>query len=64
MRRSPGSRQAADWCEAIILADYDEARARRLADSLGDADRFPAIQIDARDAANVTEAAEPIERTS
>ena len=47
----------ADWCEAMILADYDESRARRLADSLGDAERFPAIQIDARDAANVTEAA-------
>ena len=48
---------SADWCEAMILADYDESRARRLADSLGDPDRFPAIQIDARAAANVTEAA-------
>ncbi|HUF06368.1 MAG TPA: saccharopine dehydrogenase NADP-binding domain-containing protein, partial [Candidatus Binatia bacterium] len=46
----------ADWCEAMILADYDESRARSLADSLGDPERFPAIRIDARDAASVTEA--------
>ena len=44
----------ADWCEAMILADYDLDRARTLADALGDAERFPAIQLDARDAANVT----------
>jgi saccharopine dehydrogenase (NAD+, L-lysine forming) len=48
---------SADWCEAMILADYDEARARTLADELGDPERFPAIALDARDAANVTEAA-------
>ncbi|HUF07094.1 MAG TPA: saccharopine dehydrogenase C-terminal domain-containing protein, partial [Candidatus Binatia bacterium] len=47
----------ADWCEAMILADYDESRARSLADSLGDPERVPAIRIDARDAASVTEAA-------
>src|SRR6188768_2408555 len=47
----------ADWCEAMILADYDLDRARTLADALGDAERFPAIQLDARDAANVTGAA-------
>ncbi len=47
----------ADWCEAMILADYDLDRARTLADALDDADRFPAIQLDARDPANVTEAA-------
>src|SRR5688572_21266661 len=47
----------ADWCEAMVLADYDEARARRLADALGDADRFPAIALDARNARDVTEAA-------
>ena len=46
-----------DWCEAMVLADYDVARARTLADSLGDAERFPAIQIDARSAEAVTEAA-------
>src|SRR3990170_927191 len=44
----------ADWCEAMILADYDESRARRLADALDD--RFTAIGIDARDAATVTDA--------
>ena len=47
----------ADWCEAMILADYDVSRARALADSLGDPERFPAIQIDARDASSVAEAA-------
>src|SRR6186713_1131322 len=47
----------ADWCEAMVLADYDLDRARTLADALGDPQRFPAIQLDARDAANVTEAA-------
>jgi saccharopine dehydrogenase (NAD+, L-lysine-forming) len=47
----------ADWCEAMILADYDEGRARHLADALGDPERFPAIRLDARDAANVTDAA-------
>ncbi len=46
-----------DWCEAMVLADYDETRARALADALGEPDRFPAIALDARDAANVTEAA-------
>ena len=47
----------ADWCKAMILADYDLDRARTLADSLGDAERFPAIQLDARNAATVAEAA-------
>jgi saccharopine dehydrogenase-like NADP-dependent oxidoreductase len=47
----------ADWCEAMILADYDLDRARTLADALGDAERVPAIQLDAREAANVTDAA-------
>jgi saccharopine dehydrogenase-like NADP-dependent oxidoreductase len=46
-----------DWCEAMILADYDLTRARTLADSLGDPEHFPAIQLDARDAATVAEAA-------
>jgi saccharopine dehydrogenase-like NADP-dependent oxidoreductase len=46
-----------DWCEAMILADYDLTRARTLADSLGDPERFPAIQLDARDAATVAGAA-------
>jgi saccharopine dehydrogenase-like NADP-dependent oxidoreductase len=46
-----------DWCEAMVLADYDDARARTLADSLGGAPRFPATGIDARDASSVTELA-------
>jgi saccharopine dehydrogenase (NAD+, L-lysine-forming) len=46
-----------DWCEAMVLADYDLDRARAMADSLGDPGRFPAIQIDARTASAVTEAA-------
>ena len=48
---------SADWCEAMILADYDEGRARRLSDLVGEPERFPAIHLDAREAANVTEAA-------
>ena len=46
-----------DWCEAIVLADYDVTRARALADALGDAARFEAIRVDARDATAVTQAA-------
>ena len=46
-----------DWCEAFVLADYDETRARSLADALGGAPRFTAVQIDARDASAVTELA-------
>ena len=46
-----------DWCEAMILADYDESRARTLADALGGAPRFPAVQIDARDASAIAELA-------
>ncbi len=47
----------ADWCEAMVLADYDESRARTLSDALGGAPRFPSARIDARDAASVTELA-------
>jgi saccharopine dehydrogenase-like NADP-dependent oxidoreductase len=47
----------ADWCETMVLADYDEARARTLADALGGAPTFPSAQIDARDAGSVTELA-------
>jgi saccharopine dehydrogenase-like NADP-dependent oxidoreductase len=47
----------ADWCEAMILADYDESRARTLSDALGGAPKFPSAQIDARDASSVTELA-------
>ena len=45
------------WCEVMVLADYDDSRARALADSLGGAPRFPATGIDARDASAVTELA-------
>jgi saccharopine dehydrogenase-like NADP-dependent oxidoreductase len=47
----------ADWLETMVLADYDESRSRTLADALGGAPRFPAAQIDARDASAVTELA-------
>ena len=41
------------WCEAVILADHDTARAEALQVKLGDADRFPVEHIDARDRAAV-----------
>ena len=42
-----------DWCEAMVLADYDLARASSLRSILADPDRFLVEQIDARDAAAV-----------
>jgi saccharopine dehydrogenase (NAD+, L-lysine-forming) len=45
-----------DWCETLVLADYDVARAHSLQSTLGDAERFPIEQIDASDSANVTAA--------
>ncbi len=47
----------ADWCETMVLADYDEQRARRVADSLGGAPRFPTARIDAREASSVADLA-------
>jgi saccharopine dehydrogenase (NAD+, L-lysine-forming) len=47
----------ADWCEAMILADYDIDRARTLSGALGDPERFPAIGLDARSAEAVADAA-------
>jgi saccharopine dehydrogenase (NAD+, L-lysine forming) len=47
----------ADWLETMVLADYDESRARTLADALGGAPRFPSVQIDARDASAVSDLA-------
>jgi len=38
-----------DWCEAMVLADYDISRPTAIQLELGDADRFPVEQIDARD---------------
>jgi saccharopine dehydrogenase (NAD+, L-lysine-forming) len=46
-----------DWCEAMVLADYDEARARTVADALGGPPRFNAARIDASDTSSVTELA-------
>ena len=37
------------WCESMVLADYDTARAEALQVSLADAERFPVEHIDARD---------------
>ena len=42
-----------DWCEQMVLADYDVDRAGALQRQLGDADRFPAERIDAGDSAAV-----------
>jgi saccharopine dehydrogenase-like NADP-dependent oxidoreductase len=42
-----------DWCEEMVLADYDIERARALQAELGDAERFPIAQVDARDAGSV-----------
>jgi saccharopine dehydrogenase-like NADP-dependent oxidoreductase len=47
----------ADWLETMVLADYDESRARTLADALGGAPKFPSVQVDARDATAITELA-------
>ncbi len=38
-----------DWCEAMVLADYDLSRPTAIQRELGDAQRFPVEQIDARD---------------
>jgi saccharopine dehydrogenase-like NADP-dependent oxidoreductase len=46
-----------DWCEAMVLADYDLERATALQRELGDAGRFPAEQIDAGDSGAVAELA-------
>ena len=46
-----------DWCEQMVLADYDVDRAGALQRELGDADRFPAERIDAGDSAAVAEMA-------
>jgi saccharopine dehydrogenase-like NADP-dependent oxidoreductase len=42
-----------DWCEAMVLADYDLDRATALQATLGAPGRFPVEQIDARDTAAV-----------
>jgi saccharopine dehydrogenase (NAD+, L-lysine-forming) len=44
-----------DWCQLMVLADYDLDRVTALQATLGDADRFPGEQIDARDAGAVAD---------
>ena len=46
-----------DWCEALVLADYDLDRATRLQALLGDPDRFAVEQLDAGNADRVAELA-------
>jgi len=46
-----------DWCEAMVLADYDVERATALQAELGDRDRFPVERLDARDGGAVAELA-------
>jgi saccharopine dehydrogenase (NAD+, L-lysine forming) len=42
-----------DWCEQLVLADYDTQRATALATSLGGGDRFPVERVDARDSGQI-----------
>jgi saccharopine dehydrogenase (NAD+, L-lysine forming) len=46
-----------DWCEAMVLADYDLDRATALQGALGDPARFAVERIDASDSAAVAELA-------
>jgi saccharopine dehydrogenase (NAD+, L-lysine-forming) len=46
-----------DWCEAMVLTDYDLARASSLQAVLGDPGRFPVERIDASDAVAVAKLA-------
>lgn len=46
-----------DWCEAMVLADYDLSRPTALQAELGDPARFPVEQVDARDSEAVAELA-------
>jgi saccharopine dehydrogenase (NAD+, L-lysine forming) len=46
-----------DWCEQMVLADYNLDRAAALQRELGDVERFPVELIDARDATAVAELA-------
>jgi saccharopine dehydrogenase-like NADP-dependent oxidoreductase len=45
------------WLEQLVLADYDLDRARRVADSIGDAASHPVARIDASDAGAVADLA-------
>ena len=46
-----------EWCELMVLADYDVGRATSLQATLGDPARFPVEPIDARDSAAVADLA-------
>ena len=46
-----------DWCEQLVLADYDTQRATALAGSLRGGDRFPVERVDARDQGQIVELA-------
>jgi len=46
-----------DWCEELVLADYDTERATALAASLNSGDRFPIERVDARDQGQIVELA-------
>jgi saccharopine dehydrogenase (NAD+, L-lysine-forming) len=46
-----------DWCEQLVLADYDTQRATALAASLDGGDRFPVERVDARDKGQIVELA-------
>ena len=46
-----------DWCEQMVLADYDLDRAQTLQRALGNPDRFPVERIDAGDSAAVAQLA-------
>ncbi|MEO8252269.1 MAG: saccharopine dehydrogenase C-terminal domain-containing protein, partial [Chloroflexota bacterium] len=46
-----------EWCELLVLADYDLDRATALQHLLHDDERFPVERIDARDSGSVAELA-------
>jgi saccharopine dehydrogenase-like NADP-dependent oxidoreductase len=46
-----------EWCELLVLSDYDVARAEALQRELGDASRLPVERIDAGDSQAVVELA-------
>jgi saccharopine dehydrogenase (NAD+, L-lysine forming) len=46
-----------DWLEAMVLADYDEDRARAVADAVGRPEHYSAAHIDASDAGAVSQLA-------
>jgi saccharopine dehydrogenase (NAD+, L-lysine-forming) len=46
-----------DWCEQLVLADYDTERATTLAASVDGRDRFPVERVDARDQGQIVELA-------